>query len=167
MEKIDLSSDYDKYISYLESDIWAEKRNKALERDKYHCSICGNPNNLEVHHLRYPDVLGTELISDLMTLCRSCHKNMEEYKKGHKRSLRTATWRPPTKRISHWVQFKTKDEYLVFAEQYLDSDHNKQHPNHLKIFLKDYEAVKEIMVSDELIEYCKNNLDYKCIEEIE
>ena len=153
MEKIDLSSDYDKYISYLESDIWAEKRNKALERDKYHCSICGNPNNLEVHHLRYPDVLGTELISDLMTLCRSCHKNMEEYKKGHKRSLRTTTWRPPIKRISHWVQFKTKDEYLVFAEQYLDSDHNKQHPNQLKIFLKDYEAVKEIMVSDEFSIY--------------
>jgi hypothetical protein len=166
LEKIDLSSDYDKYISYLESDIWAEKRNKALERDKYHCSICGNPNNLEVHHLRYPDVLGTELISDLMTLCRSCHKNLEDYKKNHNVVSKTVLWHAPVKHTKHWIKFKTREDYIVFKEKHPDFFDNK-YEIRLYIYLEDEEKVKSTYVSEETLEYLKTNstVDYKAVEE--
>ena len=95
MNPIDLSQPYDKYLAYLESRKWAELRNKALERDNYHCSICQSPHNLEVHHLRYPKTLGTEPISDLMTLCDECHKKLENWKKGHRADIKMTKWHPP------------------------------------------------------------------------
>lgn len=95
MELITEENEYDEYFKYLHSQIWAEKRNEALIRDGFHCSICQCPHNIEVHHLRYPDVLGTESVSDLMTLCRDCHKNLEAYKKGHKQGSITK-WKAPS-----------------------------------------------------------------------
>lgn len=83
MEEVNIKTAFDQYYEYLQSSIWAQKRNDALIRDGFHCSICKNPNNLEVHHLRYPLLLGTEPISDLMTVCEGCHKKIESYKKGH------------------------------------------------------------------------------------
>lgn len=93
MEKVNLETKFDQYFEYLRSSSWAEKRNEALMRDEYHCSICGNPNNLEVHHLKYPSLLGTEPVSDLMTVCEGCHKKIESYKKGH--TYERGKWRPP------------------------------------------------------------------------
>jgi hypothetical protein len=95
MEQISIKSDYDRYFYYLNSEVWASKRNEALIRDNFECSICHSPYNLEVHHLKYPDVLGTESISDLMTLCRDCHKKLEDWKKGHRISRRIAYWEAP------------------------------------------------------------------------
>ena len=86
------ANEYDAYLAYLNSKTWADKRNLALERDSYKCSICGNPNNLQVHHLCYPRTLGTEPISDLMTLCEHCHKDLEAYKKGHRYDKRDKRW---------------------------------------------------------------------------
>lgn len=108
MKKVDLSNNYDKYLEYLNSRTWARIRDKALERDRFECSLCGCPHNLEVHHLKYPDVLGTEPISDLMTLCRDCHKKLEDYKKGHTAERKMVVWHPPVKQL--WVKFKTEEE---------------------------------------------------------
>ena len=102
MEKVNLETVYDRYLAYLNSQKWAELRNAALERDEYHCSICGCPEALEVHHLKYPDTLGTEPLSDLMTLCHDCHVKLEAYKKGHVRSPRTYLWSPP--KCEYWVR---------------------------------------------------------------
>ena len=115
MKEINLSNDYDKYLEYLTSGAWAKKRNQALDRDKYECSICRSPHNLEVHHLKYPDVLGTEPISDLMTLCRECHKKLEDYKRGHKAEKRMVRWEPP--RLVLWVRFETKEEAQRLKEE--------------------------------------------------
>ncbi len=90
---------YDIYLKYIESDAWAKLRNQALARDNYHCSICKNPNNLEVHHLKYPETLGTEPLSDLMTLCRDCHKRIEKYKKDHCAMQKMVYWQIPEKKI--------------------------------------------------------------------
>ena len=111
MEKVNLETKFDQYFEYLRSSSWAEKRNEALMRDEYHCSICGNPNNLEVHHLKYPSLLGTEPVSDLMTVCESCHKKIESYKKGH--TYERGKWRPPCRRIDDlriYLNFIENDE---------------------------------------------------------
>lgn len=61
------------YQEYLNSPIWWEKRDRILERDGWRCRKCGSGINLRVHHIRYPEVLGEEPDSDLITLCDRCH----------------------------------------------------------------------------------------------
>ena len=56
---------------YLHSTTWKKKRQQALNRDKA-CTQCGTCSNLQVHHLRYTN-LGHEPLSDLITLCDTCH----------------------------------------------------------------------------------------------
>lgn len=117
MKEINLSNDYDKYLEYLSSTTWAKLRDQALKRDGYHCSICNSPYNLEVHHLKYPDVLGTEPISDLMTLCRDCHKKLEDYKKSHKANRKMVTWKPPglpkERTWKLWIKCNEEDSYKL------------------------------------------------------
>ena len=71
---------YDNYLSYLETKKWADLRNQRLKLDDYKCAVCGSPYSLEVHHLLYPRILGTEHIDHVVTLCRSCHQAIEERK---------------------------------------------------------------------------------------
>ena len=52
---------------------WQEMRMRVLKRDKFMCQECGSAINVQVHHLRYPDVWGEENIDDLITLCNRCH----------------------------------------------------------------------------------------------
>lgn len=69
------------YIAYLRSDAWQKLRSKRLAIDEFRCQRCGSPYGLDVHHLRYPEVLGTEdPYTDLITLCRPCHENVERNK---------------------------------------------------------------------------------------
>lgn len=67
---------YDAYQKYLKSDKWMKKREKIIKRDNYTCQHCGCPvaiSTAHVHHLTYVR-LGAEWDSDLITLCRTCHK---------------------------------------------------------------------------------------------
>lgn len=63
---------HDKYIRYLSSDSWRQKRNDALIFYGENCGVCGSKFNLQVHHRNYKN-LYRETMSDLMILCRHCH----------------------------------------------------------------------------------------------
>lgn len=67
------------YNDYLLSDIWKEKRRKIIKLYNNECYICGNQNNLQVHHLTY-ERLGAELEDDLVCLCADCHSRIHEIK---------------------------------------------------------------------------------------
>lgn len=73
----------EEYKEYLRSDTWQRLRSKRLAIDEYRCQRCGTPYGpLQVHHLAYPDILGTEdPYMDLITLCASCHEQIEHNKK--------------------------------------------------------------------------------------
>lgn len=58
------------------SPIWETLREQRLLKDDYHCKRCGTPFNLQVHHVKYPDVWGEESINDLVTLCDTCHSSV-------------------------------------------------------------------------------------------
>lgn len=62
-----------RYKSYLKSPRWKAKRKRVLARDGFKCVRCGNKYNLQVHHLTYKRIF-KERLSDLITLCQSCHK---------------------------------------------------------------------------------------------
>jgi hypothetical protein len=64
---------YPSYDDYLRSPRWQELRESALERDGHRCRFCNRNFRLAVHHRKYPEILGTEELEDLVTLCAGCH----------------------------------------------------------------------------------------------
>lgn len=65
------------YYNYLKSKDWAARRLERMKIDKFRCQMCGSKHNLNVHHLTY-DRLGCEKMTDLLTLCKYCHKRVHE-----------------------------------------------------------------------------------------
>lgn len=73
------------YNQYLKSTIWLHKRLAVLKRDNYLCQACLDPSvtATEVHHLSYEfvDLKGSEPAYHLVSVCHSCHNNIEEMKR--------------------------------------------------------------------------------------
>lgn len=69
----------------LKSPMWKRLRLKVFERYGCQCVECGSTKNIEVHHLIYRK--GRHLweydVSELIPLCRNCHKKVSE-DKNHK-----------------------------------------------------------------------------------
>jgi len=59
--------------------VFRSNRIKVLERDSFMCQICHVKNNLEIHHVIPLRNRGTDDMSNLLTLCKSCH-GIEESK---------------------------------------------------------------------------------------
>lgn len=57
---------------YLKSDAWKLKAESVKARDGYTCLRCRSTDRLNVHHKTYKRV-GFEPLSDLETLCKTCH----------------------------------------------------------------------------------------------
>lgn len=53
---------------------WSRLRQQVFERDGHRCQICKTTESLQCHHNTY-ERLGAELLSDLRTLCATCHIN--------------------------------------------------------------------------------------------
>ena len=67
------------YKAYLRSDEWKAKRDQRVLIDGK-CIVCGKPYDLNVHHLTY-ERIPNERRSDLATLCRRCHLEIERRKR--------------------------------------------------------------------------------------
>jgi len=51
-------------------------RNQVLKRDGWRCQLCGDQNNLHVHHINSRSSLGDDTMQNLITLCANCHENL-------------------------------------------------------------------------------------------
>jgi 5-methylcytosine-specific restriction endonuclease McrA len=47
-------------------------RKRVLERDGWRCRDCGSVNKLQVHHLKPRSGLGSDTMTNLITLCALC-----------------------------------------------------------------------------------------------
>lgn len=68
------------YQEYLKSDEWKERSILAKERAGWRCQLCskgGDKTSLHTHHNSYRH-LGHEEDTDLVVLCRECHKLFHE-----------------------------------------------------------------------------------------
>lgn len=65
--------DREDYRRYVMSAEWKAIRTQVFTRDNWHCVVCFSDKKLRAHHRTYIR-LGRELISDLSTLCKRCHK---------------------------------------------------------------------------------------------
>ena len=74
-----------KYIQYLKSNQWKQRRYAALERAKFKCQFekCGEKRYLSVHHKTY-DRLGNEDPGDLIVLCQAHHWYADQLRKNPK-----------------------------------------------------------------------------------
>lgn len=68
-----LNSPKFKYYVFLQSAKWKKIRDLALKRDNYMCQKCLSEKADDVHHLTYEN-FENEKLSDLISLCRACHK---------------------------------------------------------------------------------------------
>ena len=55
-------------------------RQKVLWRDKYICQKCGKVENLQAHHIIFRSEGGTNAVSNGITLCDECHKDLHDGK---------------------------------------------------------------------------------------
>jgi hypothetical protein len=62
------------YDEYLLTPEWRDRRLAALARAGYRCQLCYSAGPLDVHHRTY-ERRGEELDSDLIALCRDCHRD--------------------------------------------------------------------------------------------
>ena len=70
-----------KYLEYINnSNEWKLKRAEVFSLKGYKCERCGSTRKIHVHHATY-ERLFNELVTDLFTLCNSCH---DEYHKNNK-----------------------------------------------------------------------------------
>lgn len=65
---------WDSYDRYRKTAVWAIKRELVFERCGGVCEACGQRRAEHVHHVRYPDVWGHEMLWDLRGVCVPCHK---------------------------------------------------------------------------------------------
>lgn len=74
---------HERYAEYLCSDEWLALRQRVLKRDRHRCTISGKSSRpddpLQVHHLTYVRV-GREDMDDLITVCRSAHRQLHQGK---------------------------------------------------------------------------------------
>lgn len=72
----------EKYLEYLKSPEWQEKRRTCLDYYGGRCAICYSDQKVQVHHRTYSRIF-YELQTDLIALCENCHqrhhKVMEKY----------------------------------------------------------------------------------------
>lgn len=71
-----------RYIEYLKSPEWQRKRTERLKMDGFKCAKCGFPKALQVHHLNYDNIYHEDVANDLITLCKRCHKKIEDEKRS-------------------------------------------------------------------------------------
>lgn len=81
------------YSLYLQSPEWQKKRTERLKIDNFKCAVCGRPMDLQVHHLNYYNIGRENVYTDLITLCKFCHTDIENEKKAYKaRQGYAANW---------------------------------------------------------------------------
>jgi 5-methylcytosine-specific restriction endonuclease McrA len=61
------------YNAYLSSPEWKARRALVLQRAKGRCEGCGTASATDVHHVTY-DRVYSEMLFDLLALCRPCHQ---------------------------------------------------------------------------------------------
>lgn len=63
---------------------WFKIRERILERDEGRCQNCRENSNLAVHHVVPLENGGTNRFSNLITLCRPCHREAHGQRFGVK-----------------------------------------------------------------------------------
>jgi 5-methylcytosine-specific restriction endonuclease McrA len=63
--------------AYYKTQHWLSTRQQRISSDFFRCVLCGSLENIVCHHITYKRLF-MEYMSDLMTVCESCHEEIHE-----------------------------------------------------------------------------------------
>lgn len=70
------------YRKYMKSDKWQQKKQERIAIDKG-CCMCGRPlekiRSVQVHHVNYQNLGNENVLTDIATLCGSCHRKLHNF----------------------------------------------------------------------------------------
>lgn len=70
------------YKQYMKSPQWEQKKQERIEIDKC-CVMCLRPldkiRKINIHHITYERLGNENVLTDLCTLCGTCHKKIHNY----------------------------------------------------------------------------------------
>lgn len=70
------------YKTYMRSPEWEAKKQQRIAIDKG-CCMCGRPldkiKSVQVHHITYKNLGNEDVLTDICTLCGSCHKKIHNF----------------------------------------------------------------------------------------
>lgn len=89
------------YHHYINSEDWAERKNRYYSKYKKECACCKSVENVHLHHRTYKR-LGNEFDMDLVPLCEEHHKGVHDLCKSMKKDL----WQGTKKYISWYKKGK-------------------------------------------------------------
>ena len=69
------------YQEYLKSNEWKKARERIFKLRGKFCRVCGNVNNLNVHHNKYNEKNLNGSINALVVLCGICHEEVHRISK--------------------------------------------------------------------------------------
>lgn len=71
-----------KYREYIRSDAWKQKKQERIAIDGQ-CVMCHRPieqiRSVQVHHVTYKRLGNENVLTDLCTLCGSCHRKIHAF----------------------------------------------------------------------------------------
>jgi hypothetical protein len=74
-----------RYVSVLKSDRWKRLKSRLLQKRGCRCESCGDVGVfIDLHHKHY-ETLGRERHSDVLLLCRDCHRRHDHIRREQKR----------------------------------------------------------------------------------
>lgn len=80
------------YHKFIKSERWKAISALYWLKNGRKCRACGAGKNLHVHHMDYARFGGKELLSDLMGLCYTCHREVHtRHRRTGRKDLRTVT----------------------------------------------------------------------------
>lgn len=80
---------------------WRKTRIVVMERDHHRCRACGSRHGLEAHHVVMRSLGGKDDASNLIALCKDCHRSVH----GHVLILRWNGHGNPARTVKfEWVE---------------------------------------------------------------
>lgn len=67
------------YYDYLQTPEYKRLKMECFKRDKFQCCICGSAKNLQAHHISYEHLKKPGELDDLITVCKTCHKEIHAH----------------------------------------------------------------------------------------
>lgn len=86
------------YKDFLNSAFWKNLKLKFFKTHARRCFICGEKNNIQIHHIRYTRMFMKASVSELLCLCDACHEAIHKIpfplriKRKHYKQIKNLFW---------------------------------------------------------------------------
>jgi 5-methylcytosine-specific restriction endonuclease McrA len=72
------AAEHNQARTYYHTGEWAQLRAACLARDYRQCVICARTHRLTAHHIKARKDGGPDTLTNLTTLCHTCHSKIEQ-----------------------------------------------------------------------------------------